>query len=71
FPVIDDVICHFLMCRDDDRSVLSIACGCNCFSPKEQTGSLEAESIIRAASTRVRFHLSTTLFCSSVQGVEV
>ncbi|GKE23110.1 hypothetical protein Tco_1434622 [Tanacetum coccineum] len=28
FPVVDDVICRFLMCRDDDRSVLSIACGC-------------------------------------------
>ncbi|GJY78700.1 hypothetical protein Tco_0484501, partial [Tanacetum coccineum] len=34
-------------------------------------GSLEAESIVRAASTRVRFRLSTTLFCSGVRGVEI
>nr|GEX77196.1 hypothetical protein [Tanacetum cinerariifolium] len=32
--------------------------------------SLEAESIVRAASTRVRFHLLTTPFCSGVQRVE-
>ncbi|GKG38461.1 hypothetical protein Tco_0460173, partial [Tanacetum coccineum] len=40
-------------------------------SVQNDNGSLEAESIVRAASTRVRFLLSTTLFCSDVQGVEV
>ncbi|GJW15351.1 hypothetical protein Tco_0019484 [Tanacetum coccineum] len=38
---------------------------------QNDNGSLEAESIVRAASTRVRFHLSTTPFCSGVRGVEV
>ncbi|GJU54539.1 hypothetical protein Tco_1228253 [Tanacetum coccineum] len=32
---------------------------------QKNKGSLEAESIVRAASTRVRFHLSTMPFCSS------
>ncbi|GJW01726.1 hypothetical protein Tco_1556977 [Tanacetum coccineum] len=40
-------------------------------SAQKNKGSLEAESIVRAASTRVRFHLSTTPFCSGVRGVEV
>ncbi|GJU22282.1 hypothetical protein Tco_1155624 [Tanacetum coccineum] len=40
-------------------------------SAQNDNGSLEAESIVRAASTRVRFHLSTTPFCSDVQGVEI
>ncbi|GKB08019.1 hypothetical protein Tco_0836303 [Tanacetum coccineum] len=39
-------------------------------SAQKNKGSLEAESIVRAASTRVRFHLSTTPFCSGVRGVE-
>ncbi|GKG21582.1 hypothetical protein Tco_0384177, partial [Tanacetum coccineum] len=38
---------------------------------QNDNGSLEAESIIRAASTRVRFYLLTTPFCSGVRGVEV
>ncbi|GJX38241.1 hypothetical protein Tco_0251544 [Tanacetum coccineum] len=38
---------------------------------QKNKGSLEAESIIRAASTRVRFHLSTTPFYSGVRGVDV
>ncbi|GJR07527.1 ribonuclease H-like domain-containing protein [Tanacetum coccineum] len=40
-------------------------------SAQNDNGSLEAESIVRAASTRVRFRLSTTPFCSGVRGVEV
>ncbi|GJU32613.1 hypothetical protein Tco_1176202 [Tanacetum coccineum] len=40
-------------------------------SAQKNKGSLEAESIVRAASTRVRFRLSTTPFCSGVRGVEV
>ncbi|GJZ25072.1 hypothetical protein Tco_0562531, partial [Tanacetum coccineum] len=40
-------------------------------SAQKNKGSLEAESIVRAASTRVRFRLSTTSFCSGVRGVEV
>ncbi|GKA50770.1 hypothetical protein Tco_0743843 [Tanacetum coccineum] len=55
---------------DDDGSVLSIACGCNSSTQKNK-GSLEAERIVRAASTRVRFRLLTKLFCSGVRGVEV
>ncbi|GJV18351.1 retrovirus-related pol polyprotein from transposon TNT 1-94 [Tanacetum coccineum] len=35
-------------------------------SAQNDNGSLEAESIVRAASTRVRFRLSTTSFCSGV-----
>ncbi|GJZ46758.1 hypothetical protein Tco_0600590 [Tanacetum coccineum] len=38
---------------------------------QKNKGSLEAESIVRAASTRVRFRLSTTPFYSGVRGVEV
>ncbi|GKG29372.1 hypothetical protein Tco_0416737, partial [Tanacetum coccineum] len=38
---------------------------------QKNKGSLEAESIVQAASTRVRFRLSTTPFCSGVRGVEV
>ncbi|GKA46817.1 hypothetical protein Tco_0739700 [Tanacetum coccineum] len=40
-------------------------------SVQNDNGSLEAESIVRAASTSVRFRLSTTPFCSGVRGVEV
>ncbi|GKF98848.1 hypothetical protein Tco_0297631, partial [Tanacetum coccineum] len=40
-------------------------------SAQKNKGSLEAESIVRAASTKVRFRLLTTPFCSGVQGVEV
>ncbi|GKF78266.1 hypothetical protein Tco_0230736, partial [Tanacetum coccineum] len=36
-------------------------------SAQNDNGSLEAESIVRAASTRVRFRLSTTPFCSGVR----
>ncbi|GKF35497.1 hypothetical protein Tco_0112255, partial [Tanacetum coccineum] len=38
---------------------------------QNDNGSLEAESIVQAASTRVRFHLSSTPFCLGVRGVEV
>nr|GEV02923.1 hypothetical protein [Tanacetum cinerariifolium] len=41
------------------------------FKTQKKSGSLKAESIIRAASTRVRFCLSAILFCSGVQGVDV
>ncbi|GJX70420.1 hypothetical protein Tco_0307591 [Tanacetum coccineum] len=40
-------------------------------SAQKNKGSLEAESIVRAASMRVRFRLSTTPLCSGVRGVEV
>ncbi|GJS42536.1 retrovirus-related pol polyprotein from transposon TNT 1-94 [Tanacetum coccineum] len=40
-------------------------------SAQKSKGSLEAESIVRAASIRVRFRLSTTPFCSGVRGVDV
>ncbi|GJX91500.1 hypothetical protein Tco_0344826 [Tanacetum coccineum] len=40
-------------------------------SAQKNKGSLEAESIIRAASMRVRFRLLTTPFCSGVRRVEV
>ncbi|GKG25423.1 hypothetical protein Tco_0398569, partial [Tanacetum coccineum] len=40
-------------------------------SAQNDNGSLEAKSIIRAASTRVWFLLSTMSFCLGVQGVEV
>ncbi|GKA57873.1 hypothetical protein Tco_0757061 [Tanacetum coccineum] len=40
-------------------------------SAQKNKGSLEAESIVRAASTRVRFRLSTTPFRSGVRGVDV
>ncbi|GJT30008.1 hypothetical protein Tco_0910283 [Tanacetum coccineum] len=40
-------------------------------SAQKNKGSLEAESIVRAASTRVRFRLSTTPFYSGVRGVDV
>ncbi|GKD35272.1 hypothetical protein Tco_1250781, partial [Tanacetum coccineum] len=40
-------------------------------SALKNKGCLEAESIVRAASTRVQFHLSTTSFYSGVRGVEV
>ncbi|GJR53458.1 putative ribonuclease H-like domain-containing protein [Tanacetum coccineum] len=36
-------------------------------SAQKNKGSLEAESIVRAASTRVRFRLSTMSFCSGVR----
>ncbi|GKB82810.1 hypothetical protein Tco_0949705, partial [Tanacetum coccineum] len=37
-------------------------------SSQKNRGSLEAKSIVRAASTRVRFRLSTTPFYSGVRG---
>ncbi|GKA19393.1 hypothetical protein Tco_0699308 [Tanacetum coccineum] len=40
-------------------------------STQKNKGSLEAESIVRAASTRVRFRLLTMPFCSVVRGVDV
>ncbi|GJS22531.1 hypothetical protein Tco_0451163 [Tanacetum coccineum] len=40
-------------------------------SAQNNKGSLEAESIVRAASTRVQFRLSTTPFCSGVQGKRI
>ncbi|GKA42827.1 hypothetical protein Tco_0735487 [Tanacetum coccineum] len=40
-------------------------------SSQKNKGSLEAEIIVRATSTRVRFRLSTMPFCSGVRGVEV
>ncbi|GJU06874.1 hypothetical protein Tco_1123304 [Tanacetum coccineum] len=40
-------------------------------SSQKNKGTLEVESIVRAASTRVRFRLLTTPFCSGVLGVEV
>ncbi|GJU41979.1 hypothetical protein Tco_1194936 [Tanacetum coccineum] len=40
-------------------------------SVQKNKGSLEAESIVRAASTRVRFHLSKTPFCLGVRGIDV
>ncbi|GJZ23257.1 putative reverse transcriptase domain-containing protein [Tanacetum coccineum] len=40
-------------------------------SAQKNKGSLEAESIVRAASTRVRFRRSTMPLCSGVPGVEV
>ncbi|GKF76457.1 hypothetical protein Tco_0225901 [Tanacetum coccineum] len=40
-------------------------------SSQKNKGSLEAKSVVQAASTRVRFRLSTTPFCSGVRGVEV
>ncbi|GKA14343.1 hypothetical protein Tco_0693989, partial [Tanacetum coccineum] len=39
-------------------------------SAQKNKGSLEAESIIRAALTRVRFRLSTTPFCQVVRGLQ-
>ncbi|GJY38123.1 hypothetical protein Tco_0424487 [Tanacetum coccineum] len=39
--------------------------------PQKNKGTLAALSIIRAASTRVRFRLSTTPFCSGVRAVDV
>nr|GFA60296.1 hypothetical protein [Tanacetum cinerariifolium] len=40
-------------------------------SAQKNKGSFEADSIVRAASTSVRFRLLTTPFCSGVQAVEV
>ncbi|GJT53472.1 hypothetical protein Tco_0988526 [Tanacetum coccineum] len=40
-------------------------------SAQKNKGSLEAESIVRAASIRVQFPLSTTPFFLGVRGVEV
>ncbi|GKC84394.1 hypothetical protein Tco_1140111 [Tanacetum coccineum] len=40
-------------------------------SAQKNKESLEAESIVRAASIRVRFCLSTMPFCSGVRGVDV
>ncbi|GKA52381.1 hypothetical protein Tco_0745696 [Tanacetum coccineum] len=37
---------------------------------QNDNGSLEAESIVRVASTSVQFRLSTTSFCLGVRGVE-
>nr|GEZ10174.1 hypothetical protein [Tanacetum cinerariifolium] len=38
---------------------------------QKNKGSFKAESIVRAASTRVMFRLSTTSFCLGVRGVKV
>ncbi|GJU45114.1 hypothetical protein Tco_1202380 [Tanacetum coccineum] len=38
---------------------------------QKNKGSLEAESVVRAASTRVRFRLSTMLFYSGVEAMDV
>ncbi|GKF96579.1 hypothetical protein Tco_0292400, partial [Tanacetum coccineum] len=38
---------------------------------QKNKGSLEAESVVRAASTRVRFHLSTMPFYSGVKAMDV
>ncbi|GJY86509.1 hypothetical protein Tco_0500535 [Tanacetum coccineum] len=42
-----------------------IACGLLLLQPKMIMRKLRAESIVRAASPRVRFRLSTTPFCSA------
>ncbi|GKD75895.1 hypothetical protein Tco_1334177 [Tanacetum coccineum] len=68
FPVIDDVIWCFFMSEDDKRSILGVVA---IASSQKKSGSLEAESIVRTASTKVQFHLSTTPFCSGVRAMDV
>nr|GEX16242.1 hypothetical protein [Tanacetum cinerariifolium] len=63
------ILSKFSPSLDDDGSVLSIACGCNASAQKNK-GSFKAESIVRAASTRVQFCLLTMPFCSGVRAVE-
>ncbi|GKF45745.1 hypothetical protein Tco_0135547 [Tanacetum coccineum] len=60
-PVVDTVA----SATKDVKHAVAIA------SAQKNKGSLEVESIVRAALMRVWFRLSTMTFCSGVRGVEV
>ncbi|GKD11277.1 hypothetical protein Tco_1190962 [Tanacetum coccineum] len=68
FPVIDDVIWCFFMFENDERSILGVVA---IASSQKKSGSLKAESIVRASSTKVQFHRSTTPFCLGVRAMDV
>nr|GFD25726.1 hypothetical protein [Tanacetum cinerariifolium] len=71
FSIIDVVIWCLFMSGGDERSIMGVTCGCYRFNPKEESACLEVKSIVRAASTRVWFRLSTTLFYWGVRAIDV